>query len=206
MIYFLVSLKCLINSIFERGNIPYNTRHGWCLNKHALRPSNSRGCCLVLLRIWQLPEAIIFERVPYNFDITVPHIEIVTSVRRQIWSDLDRIFVNSKHQILLSYFVCDFDYGIVFKKHAWELSWLILWLLNWSLGYLLRFYLVFLRISIFFFFFRTFMVWLAVCDMGGVDERWKHLSWAAQWWKFRRLSNFLDFAQFNWVCIIVIVN
>lgn len=125
MVNFLVPLHLLVNSVLDRTHVPDDTRHWRSLDRH-LGSCNSRWLRLKLFWVWKLSEPIVFERMPDDFDITVSHVEVVSSIWRQVWSDLDRILVNSENQVLLSYFIVYFNYWTIFKQHARKLDYLTL--------------------------------------------------------------------------------
>ena len=131
MIYFLILLKTLVNNIFNWTHIP---NQGWTLefdmmfiiwiynSAHDSRWLDSLGLWVIFfLWTWKLSKSIIFKSISYYFNITVSHIKIVAPIRRLIRSYLNRIFIDSKYQILPSDFAAYFNFRPVFKKHAGKL-------------------------------------------------------------------------------------
>jgi hypothetical protein len=121
----LVPLQTLINHIFDTTYIPNNRR---VLFKHVFTYYSSEGCSIYspwilssrldeFFRRWQLSKAIIFQCVPDDFDIAVPHVKKVTSIWRQIRSNLNRILIDSEHQVLFPDLVVDLDDWLVFEQH-----------------------------------------------------------------------------------------
>jgi hypothetical protein len=114
----LVSSQCLVYVVLDAADVPYDAG---LLSEHllaldSLQAGADHRCRLVaafvleqLFGAWQLPESVIFKRVPDDFDVTVPQVEEVATIWWQIRSDLDWVLIWPEYQVLLAYFSVDLD-------------------------------------------------------------------------------------------------
>lgn len=129
MVDLLVTLHGLVNLVLNWAHIPDDAGLRFeNVFTHYSREWSSIDCtwlklniCLEFFWAGQFSEPIILQSVSDDFDVTVPHVEEVTSVGWQIRPDLNGILVNSKDKVLLAQFVVDFYYWAAFEQHRWEL-------------------------------------------------------------------------------------